>query len=184
MKDKTTILLTIAMLTLLVCNIALYANKILSPSIHNKSIEQQYQDYLNQRIEQEQEQEDIVVSDEEMAEEQLKDLKSMGEQDRMYTYVHTFLSYIESSDYKSAYDLLYSDFKEQYFKTQNEFEEYVKKKYPQFMKLEYESIERQGEYYIVSVLISSEIASDNPTIQQRFVLHENDFNDFEISFQV
>ena len=184
MKDKTTILLSIAILTFLVCNIALYANKILSPSIHNKSIEQQYQNYLNQRIEQEQEQEDIVVSDEEMAEEQLKDLKSMGEQDRMYTYVHTFLSYIESSDYKSAYDLLYSDFKEQYFKTQNEFEEYVKKKYPQFMKLEYESIERQGEYYIVSVLISSEIASDNPTIQQRFVLHENDFNDFEISFQV
>ena len=113
MKDKTTILLTIAMLTLLVCNIALYANKILSPSIHNKSIEQQYQDYLEQRIAQEQEQEDVVVSDEEMADEQLKDLKSMGEQDRMYTYIHTFLSYIESSDYKSAYDLLYPDFKEQ-----------------------------------------------------------------------
>ena len=52
------------------------------------------------------------------------------------------------------------------------------------MRLEYKSIERQGEYYIVSVLISSEIATNKPSIQQRFVLHENDFNDFEISFQV
>ena len=184
MKNKTTILLTIALLTLLVCNLALYTNKILSPTIHNRSIEQQYEDYLEQRIAQEQEQEDVVVSDEEMADEQLKDLKSMGEEDRMYTYIHTFLSYIESSDYKSAYDLLYPDFKEQYFKTQDEFEQYVKNKYPQFMRLEYKSIERQGEYYIVSVLISSEIETNKPSIQQRFVLHENDFNDFEISFQV
>ena len=185
MNNKKTILLTIILLVLVVLDIAIYANRILSPSLHNKSIEQQYQNYLQeQKAAKEAEKQDNVVSDEELADEQLKNLKSMGEQDRMYTYVHTFVSDIESGDYSAAYALLYPDFKQQYFSTQQKFEEYVKKIYPQFIKLTYDSIERQGEYYIVTVRIFNEIDANQNAVQEKFVVHEKDFNDFEISFQV
>ena len=80
MNNKKTILLTIIFLVLVVLDIAIYANRILSPSLHNKSIEQQYQNYLQeQKAAKEAENQDNVVSDEELADEQLKNLKSMGE---------------------------------------------------------------------------------------------------------
>ena len=49
----------------------------------------------------------------------------MTERSRMQTYFGTFISYIEEKDYESAYNLLNENFKNNYFSTIEQFEDYM-----------------------------------------------------------
>ena len=186
--DKTNLLLTISILILLVFNISLVNYKILTPNMHNNEIAKQYEAYLEERKNQEDEEQRKLDNDEwtkeEIAENELIDLKSMGEASRMYKYLYSYLEMIEWWKYEEAYNTLYEDFKVQYFPTLESYTEYVKERYPDFMSVDYNNIDRQGEYYIVTATIRSIVNENSDMIQQRFVLHEKALNDFEISFQV
>lgn len=195
MLNKTNILLTITLLILLVINLVLFNNKIIIPTSHNNAIKKQYEEYVSQQQAQKQAEEDALkldenglqaneMSKEEMAAEKLIDLKSMGEADRMITYCNDFLSLIESQQYEEAYNILYDDFKKNYFPTLDSFTEYVKNLYPTFIQTEFTNIERQGDYYILYVKVKDYVYNKKKTVAQRFVIHENNFNDFEISFQI
>ena len=181
--DKTNVLLTMVTLILVVCNLSLGINKFLKPMAQNEENRKQYEENLKQR-------EQAGIQDDEMSQEdidkeQLTNLKSMGEEDRMYTYFYQYITMIESGKYEDAYNTLYEDFKTQYFPTLEDYKNYVQGRYPTFISVKYNGIERQGEYYILTVLISSGVSSESgTTLQQKFVLHEKNFNDFELSFQV
>ena len=82
---------------------------------------------------------------------EIEELKGMGETSRMQFYVSKYISYLEEGDYESAYNLLYDEFKQNYFKTQEEFTAYVKNKYSDIITLDYEKTERLGPYYVVTV---------------------------------
>ena len=173
MLDKTNILLAIVVVILLMCNLILYNNKFLTPASDNQKVIQEYnqreQNIIAQNTEIDEEQ--ARMSDEEIADEKLTDLKSMGEADRMYTYVGDFFSKIEAEDYEEAYNRLYDDFKQQYFPTLDNFSSYVQKTYPAFISLQYDGIERQGEYYIVTVTIKSSVSSLSfSNVQQKIIL--------------
>ena len=56
----------------------------------------------------------------------MNDLRNMTEKERIKTYVSKYISYIENLDYEKAYSLLNEDFKQNYFKTIEEFETYAK----------------------------------------------------------
>ena len=58
-----------------------------------------------------------IKTAEEQVNEELEKLKNMTEKERMEFYVSKYISYIEATDYESAYNLLYSEFKDNYFKT-------------------------------------------------------------------
>lgn len=189
--DKTNLLLTIILLILVVCNLSLYSNKILSPTLHNKEIAKQYEENEKQKkIDTEAEaqakaEEEAAWTEEAMEEARLLDLKSKGEADRMYTYFYNYITLVEGGEYEEAYSKLYEEFKTQYFPTLDEYIEYVKQRYPLFIATQYKGIERQGEYYILTVEIWDSIAKENISIlTQKFVMHEKGFNDYEISFQV
>ena len=155
--NKTNLLLTISLLVLIVFNISLLNYKILTPTMNNNEIKKQYEENMAKIKEQEQaEQERIsqsAMTKEEVKEERITDLKSMGEADRMYTYFFEYLGMIEWGKYEEAYNILYDDFKKQYYPTIESYINYAKKTYPDFMSIKYEGIERQGEYYILTVLI-------------------------------
>lgn len=184
--DKTNILLTMLLLVLIICNLTIYNNKILTPSMKNEEIIKQYeQNIAEKKAEEEAKLQDDEMSKEDIDAEQLANLKSMGEADRMYIYFYNYITLVESGKYEEAYNLLYSDFKTQYFPTLETYTTYVQNRYPQFMSVEYESIERQGEYYILTVIIRDDIVTENSvTLKQKFVMHEKGFNDIELSFQV
>ena len=107
----------------------------------------------------------------------------MTERSRMQTYFGTFISYIEEKDYENAYNLLNENFKNNYFSTIEQFEEYMKK-YPKDMAVEYKDIERQGELFVLTVEIKDVFNSETPKITQRIVIRELGVNKFTISFQV
>lgn len=113
---------------------------------------------------------------------EIEELKGMGETSRMQFYVSKYISYLEEGDYESAYNLLYDEFKQNYFKTQEEFTTYVKNKYSDIITLDYEKTERLGPYYVVTVNFK-DLINDAKNYTQLFVLKENGFNDFVLSFQ-
>ncbi len=104
-------------------------------------------------------------------------------QERMKTYCGQFLGMIEDEKYDEAYSLLNENFKENYFPTQEDFEKYVKEKYPSFIKIDYEDTDRKGEVYLIKVKISSLTDDSFQSFEQNFVVRENDNNDYTISFE-
>ena len=111
---------------------------------------------------------------------------SLNERQRMQTYFGRYLSYIESGDYESAYNLLYDGFKQNYFPTLEDFESYAQNNYPSNMVVEYTNIERQGTIFILTVKIRNALSDNTQTDvkEQQIVVTENNVNDFKLSFEV
>lgn len=115
---------------------------------------------------------------------ELEGLKDADERTRIQQYCGTFIRHIENGEYDKAYDLLYPDFRNNYFKTLEDFTKYVQEKFPSDLILvSYDNIERQGQYYILFTTITSPLQPDY-SMEQRFFFVENDFNDFKVSFEV
>lgn len=119
----------------------------------------------------------------ELEQDELKKLQTMSERDRMEFYFSKYTTYIEDREYEKAYNLLYPEFKSNYFPTLERFEEYVKNIYPEFMTFSYNNIDRQGYIYVLNIDIIDIDNKDNKK-SHRVVIQENDFNDFVLSFQV
>ena len=109
----------------------------------------------------------------------------MTEADRIYKYFSEYMKCIDLEDYETAYSYLHSEFKQSYFPEFSQFEEYAKNAYPQYIGIQYEDINRQGTYYVLTVYIYDVIAETIETyVEQKFVIYENNFGEFVLSFQV
>ena len=124
-----------------------------------------------------------VISEEELAKARDEVVGTKSETTRIKTYIGQYFSYIEEKDYQKAYDLLYDNFKSNYFTSIEQFKQYIEDKYPKNIVLNYTNIDRQGSIYIVTVEVINGLEIKNK-FEQRIVIQENDLNDFNISFQV
>lgn len=168
MQEKIKMILLISFLSLLtIINIIVGISKFSKTDNTQNNVEE------NMNIENE---------NKEVIEEQI-DIYTMTEGDRIRHYLATYFSYIEKDDYPKAYDLLYPEFKQNYFKTLEEFEKYIEEKYPIYITYNQNSIERQGNYFILNLTILSD-SDDKENFSQRFVIYENGINDFVLSFEV
>lgn len=130
----------------------------------------------------------ITINDNSIKQEEIQNtitskVADMSERSRMQTYFGTFISYIEGNNYESAYNLLNEDFKNNYFSTIEQFQEYMQK-YPKNIAVDYQDIERQGELFVLTVEIKDVYNNDFQKIAQRVVIRELGVNRFTISFQV
>ena len=127
----------------------------------------------------------ISVDDVKTPEEtELEKLQKMTERDRIEYYFSKFINYIKDEEYTKAYELLYPEFKENYFKTQEEFRDYAKKIYPKSVGFSYNNIDRQGNIYVLMITVIDTNKKVGEEKSQRIVIRENEINDFELSFQV
>ena len=55
----------------------------------------------------------------------LQDLSNKNEKERMEYYCAQFFKYLSTRDFEAAYDLLYSEYKENYFPTLASFKKYI-----------------------------------------------------------
>lgn len=137
----------------------------------------------------EKEQENIPeenLTEEQRQAQEVEQLYDMDEYNRIKTYFNKYISYIENQDYQNAYNLLYDEFKQTYYQTLDEYINYVKNKYPYMISVEYNGVQRLGEYYVLDVIIKDILnaTEDNtPSFEQKFVIYERDFDDFTLSFQ-
>lgn len=182
--DKSTILLFIILLVLLASSISIYVNKILTPTLNNNKIIEQYEKdkQNNLSIEEKDLQEEVV---EETDEEKLLDLKSMTEVERIKKYFSQYINYVDKKEYDKAYECLYGEFKQKYFGTKEDYEKYIDETYPEYFGIEYSNVTRQGTYYILTVKIYNAL-DDSVTkyLEQSFVVYETEVGKFYLSFQV
>lgn len=112
-------------------------------------------------------------------------LQNMGERDRMEYYFGTFLEQVESEAYEQAYELLYEEFRNTYFPTQEQFEEYVTRVFGEMTEIEYHNIERNGDLYVLWISLADAIHGKPGEKQEmKIVIQEQDYNDFVMSFSV
>ena len=113
-----------------------------------------------------------------------KELSEKGERDRMESYVASFINAIEKGNYEDAYDMLYKDFKTNYFPSYQDFKEYAENKFPKFAAVEHVNFERNGDIYIMWTKFSDSLGSKDSYKDIKFVVQEYDLNDFKLSFSV
>lgn len=181
--DIIAIMLTIVLLILIGVNISLLSNKLLAPVYANNKVKKEYEEIIAKRNEEIKKITD-KKTDVEMAEAEIKEVKKMKEKQRMQYYFSKYITYIEEKNYEKAYNLLYEEYRNNYFPTLEEFEKYVKQKYPDFMSVEYNDMSRQGEYYILTVNIYNLLTNEIIEKEQKYIIKENNFLDYVLSFQV
>ena len=133
-------------------------------------------------------QDNTILTSESITEEEKEEIftdyiRPLAEKDRMQTYLAEFMRDIEIGEYSKAYEMLHPDFKEKFFPKESRFAAYAKKHYSSLIALEYESIERQGKYYILTVKVTN-IEGSQTSITQKYIIQEDGLNDYYISFQV
>ena len=149
---------------------------VLLDIIRNNSKGQDYSNLTDEEI--------SVAIKKEVDEMELNTLASKNERDRIEYYVAQFVEAIESKKYEDAYDMLYEDFKNNYFPTLSSFEEYAQSKFSKVLSLEHTNFERNGDYYILWTKISDPLSGKGSGKEINFVVRENDLNDFDMSFSV
>ncbi len=172
-KNVVNILLLIVVLILIAINIIIYINNHKEDEEEIRVNNTITENNLSENINYEEEEQKAIT----------EKTTTMNERSRMQTYFGIFITYIEEGNYEAAYNLLNENFKQSYFKTLEEFEQYVQK-YPENIVVDYQDINREGEIFILTVEIKDLYDSQAETIKQRVVVKENDANDYEISFQV
>lgn len=181
-KDKIQLMILILLVILLIIiNLILFTKEVLQPKIQKQKIKQDVANSSNQSIETKQEVE-VARSDDEIV--QMLKNSNYTERDRIEYYCGEYFKKLELKEYDSAYNMLYDEFKQKYFPTVEEYEEYVKKIYPEEWALDYVDITRQGDIYVLKLTILDVLGTKETEKSQRIVIRENNYNDFDISFQV
>ena len=114
------------------------------------------------------------------------ELSEKGEQKRTEYYLMEFIEAIEQKEFKKAYDMLYDEFKENYFTVESSFREYCEQYFPKIMEVKTNNIERINNIYVLETTITDLIngtKNSNKTMIY-FVIRENNLNDFDLSFSV
>ena len=115
----------------------------------------------------------------------IQKLSNMTEEQRMKYYVSEFIKNLESRHYSKAYLVLNEGFKKNYFSTEEEFREYVKKYIPKEMNVKYNNMERLGNIYVYDISIKDILNYNNPNdFDFYIVVQENGYNDIELSFSM
>ena len=172
------LILIIVLILLILINLILYVKKFVQPQEDSVL----YYESTNTVLQKEEKVEYNVSTTEA---ELIKELSQMTERDRIEYYCGKYLKYLDEKDYESAYNLLYTDFKNTYFPTYEDFVQYVEKTYPEHLAVEYDDISRQGTIYVLRLkLLDLSGNKDDEEVIQRIVIQENNYNDFVISFQV
>lgn len=105
---------------------------------------------------------------------------SATEQQKVALNIDKFMQAINTKDYKYAYNCLAESYRNNYFKTQEEFETYAKENFYESSTIGYNEFDTHGEYYTYSVVLT-----DKKTGEQKnktFIMQLNEGTEFVLSF--
>lgn len=165
------ILCFIVIMCMIIITIVLEKNKSTTENISDEQISIDIQKQLEE--EQIKTEDGVIISK----------LMNMEERDRIEYYFSRFIDAVESSSYDKAYEMLYDEYKKNYFPSLSEFEKYAKETFPSMMSVKHTNFERSGDVYVLFVTISDSLSYGNEN-EMRFVIKENSYNDFTMSFSV
>ena len=99
--------------------------------------------------------------------------------------IDKFFQMINRQDYKTAYDCLAENYKENYFKTEDEFIKYAKNNFFTYNKISFQKNEQKGEgLYIFTVRLEDITGQSNEKKETTIIMQLYDDFKFEMSFGV
>lgn len=110
----------------------------------------------------------------------LNKYNSTNEQGKVALNIDKFFQALNAKDYNYAYNCLADSFKNNYFKTQQEFEAYVKANFYENNSVEYKSFETEGDLYTYSVIITNEQTKEQKS--KTFIMQLGEGTEFVLSF--
>ena len=102
------------------------------------------------------------------------------EQQKVALNIDKFMQAINSADYKYAYNCLADSFKDNYFKTQEEFEIYAKENFYEKSTVAYNDFNIQEDIYTYSVTLTDK--ETNEQMNKTFIMKLDEGTNFELSF--
>lgn len=104
-------------------------------------------------------------------------------QEKVILNINKFMLAINDKDYKYAYNLLADSFKDLNFKTQDEFEQYVKTNFFAKNEVAYEKFGNEaGTYYTYELAIKDKTGTENRQISKTFIILLEEGRNFKLSF--
>ena len=105
---------------------------------------------------------------------------SANENQKVALNIDKFMTAINAKDYKYAYNCLAGSFKNNYFKTEAEFENYAKANFYESNTVAYNTFETQGDLYTYSVTITDTKTANKK--QKTFIMQLGEGTEFVMSF--
>ena len=107
-----------------------------------------------------------------------------AENEKVMLNIQRVLEALNSRDYKYVYDKLDNTFKTNYFKTQANFEEYIKKNFYTQNKITYGDYQKNGDVYIYNIQIIDLNNNNSVAKSKKIVMQLKEGTDFVMSFNV
>ena len=114
-----------------------------------------------------------------------KEYENSTYKDKGILNIDKFFRMINMQDYKTAYSKLDENFKQNYFKTQSDFENYIKTKCFKYNKVTYkEYSNKMTDIYIYKVVLTDITKSNESQVEFNIVMKLLEGTDFVMSFAV
>lgn len=111
--------------------------------------------------------------------------KEVSYRDKGLLNVDKFFKMINMQDYKSAYTVLDANFKQNYFKTQADFENYMKNKVFRYNKVEYKEYSNKvTDIYTYKVVLTDMTEEKQGEVEFNIVMKLLEGTEFVMSFQM
>lgn len=115
----------------------------------------------------------------------IKTYKESNDIERVQLNVDKFVKMINSHDYINIYDYLSEGFKENYFRTENEFEEYIKSIFYRYNKVTYKDVTKKGSDIYTATIQIEDFTGENSEIKEfNIIIQLIDETNFVMSFEI
>lgn len=107
-----------------------------------------------------------------------------NDREKVIINIDKFFRMINLLDYESAYNLLDENFKNKYFKTQKEFEQYINTNLNANNSVSYESYTQEGSTHIYKLKIKDTTRKNSNEIEFKIIMKLKEGTDFVMSFSL
>jgi len=114
----------------------------------------------------------------------IKEYNSSDETKKVQMNIDKFIQMINAKDYKSAYELLYDDFKNNYFPTEDVFKQYIKNNLFEYNKITFDNFTNEGDTYIYELVVSDKLENSTKEKILTVIMKLKEGTDFVMSFSI
>lgn len=114
----------------------------------------------------------------------LEKYENANEEDKVILNLQKCFVALNNKDYKYVYNKLDATFKENNFKTEADFEKYIKANFFESNNAKSSNGKKQSDLYTYEVTITDKTEKDTKTVKKTFVMQLNEGTDFVMSFEV
>ena len=113
----------------------------------------------------------------------IKEYEKATDEKKVQMNIDKFIQMINRHDYISSYNCISEGFKNNYFSTQEDFENYIKNNFFKYNNFEFKSYEKKGSNIYVYTIQLTDLTGENQDLREiDIIMKLNEELNFEMSF--